>query len=121
MHKPVYKSHVARDPTYRNSMRSTELLLQTIRVCLRSTRLVRIVKADNTAEAEEGHNESAELEETFASRDVGILLGTENAQNFVLFVNWFAEVTSLLLIPPVAIGVSEGTLHTGRVLVAAIL
>lgn len=52
---------------------------------------------------------------------MGILLGTENSQDFVLFVDWFAKVPPLLLIPPAAVRVSECTLHSGRVLVATVL
>jgi hypothetical protein len=36
-------------------------------------------------------------------------------------VNGLAEVPSLLLIPPVAVGVSESTLHTRGVLITSVL
>lgn len=61
------------------------------------------------------------MEEALARGDVGILLGTKDAENFVVFVDGLAEVPLLLLIPPAAVGVSECSLHTGRVAVATVL
>jgi hypothetical protein len=52
---------------------------------------------------------------------MGILLGTENAQNLVLLMDGFAKVPPFLLIPPVAVRVSECTLDAGRVLVTTVL
>ena len=107
--------------TYRQSIGTSQFLLQTIDVGLRNTRLVRVVETDNANQAKESSDEATEMEETLAGRDVGILLGTENSQDFVLFVDRFAEVSPLLLIPPTAVRVSVCTLHSGRVLVATIL
>lgn len=107
--------------THRSSTRTTELLLQAIGIGLGNTGLVGVEHADDTAQSEEGYDEGPDLEETFASRDVGILFGTEDTENFVLLVNGLAEVSSLLLVPPIAVGVSEGALNTGRVLVVVVL
>ena len=52
---------------------------------------------------------------------MGVFLRTENTENFVLLMNGFPKVPSLLLVPPASVGISELTLLTGRVLVAAIL
>lgn len=50
-----------------------------------------------------------------------MLLQTEHAQNVIVFVNRFSEVASLLLVPPIAIRVSELPRLPRRVDVAAIL
>lgn len=106
---------------YRHSIGTTQLLFQTINVGLGHTGLVGVVKADNTAQAQEGHNEHSEVEEALAGADVVVLLGTEDTENLVILVDRLAEVTLLLLVPPAAVGISELTLHAGRVLVVAIL
>lgn len=102
-------------------MRASELLLQAIRECPGDTRLVRVELGHNSAQTEDSCDEASDLEQTLARGDVGVLLGTEDTEDFVLLVNGFAKVPTLLLIPPAAIGISELTLHTGRVLVVAIL
>jgi len=100
---------------------SSELLLQTISIGLRNAGLVRVVEADNAAKAQEGNDKCSQLEEALTGGDVGILLGTEDTENLVLIVDWLAEVSPLLQIPPAAVGISEATLHARRVLIAAIL
>ena len=102
-------------------MSSSELLLQTISIGLRSTGLVRVVEADNAAKAQEGNDKGSQVEEALAGGDVGILLGTKDTENLVVIVDRLAEVSLLLRIPPAAVGISERSLHAGRVLVAAIL
>lgn len=61
------------------------------------------------------------MEEASASGNVGVLFGTEDTENFILLVNRLSEVALFLLIPPATVGVSEGTLDTGRVLVVVVL
>lgn len=106
---------------YRQRIRTSQLLLQTIRISLGNARLVGVVEADNAAKAQEGSDEHSQVEETLAGGDVGILFRAEDTENLVVLVNWLAKVALLLLIPPAAIWVSELALHSGRVLVAAIL
>lgn len=107
--------------SYRSCIRTTQLLLQTIAVGLGNAGLVGVVEADNAAHTEESGDEHAEVQEALASTDVGILLRTENTENFVLLVDRLAKVSLLLLIPPAAVRVSESALHAGRVLVTTIL
>lgn len=107
--------------TYRHGIGASKLLLQTIGIGLGDARLVRVVETDNTAESQKGSNKYSKVEETLAGSDVGILLRAEDTENLVLLVDRFAKVTLLLLVPPTAVGISELALHTGRVLVAAIL
>jgi len=114
IHREAHKS-------YRRRIRSTQLLLQTINISLGDAGLVGVVEANNATHAEEGRNEDTEVEETLAGRDVGVLLGTEDTKNFILLVDGLAKVSLLLRIPPAAVGVSESTLHAGRILVATIL
>lgn len=106
---------------YRKSTGTTQLLLQSINIGLGDTGLVRVVKADNAAQAQEGRDEHSQVEEAFAGGDVGVLLGTEDTENLIVLVDGLAKVALLLLVPPAAIGVSVLTLHGGRVLVTAIL
>lgn len=49
-----------------------------------------------------------------------ILLGTENAKDIIVFVYGFAVISSLLLVPPVCVGVSELARDWGGVYVAAV-
>jgi hypothetical protein len=107
--------------THQKGIRATQLLVQAVWECPGSTRLVGIEKADYTAESEKSYDESTELEQALAGGHMGILLGTENAQNFVLLMDGFAKVSPFLLVPPVAVRVSECTLDAGRVLVATVL
>lgn len=106
---------------YRHSIGTTQLLLQAIDVGLRNTGLVGVVKADNTANAQEGRDEHSQVEEALAGADVGVLLGTEDTENFIVLVDRLAKVALLLLVPPAAVGISVLTLHAGGVLVTAIL
>ena len=50
-----------------------------------------------------------------------VLVGTEHAQNIVIFMHWLIEVFPLLLVPPIAVGISKLTLLPRRIDVAAIL
>lgn len=106
---------------YRNSIRTTQLLLQTINIGLGDAGLVGVVKADNTAQAQEGRDEHSQVAEALAGANVGVLLGTEDTENLIVLVDGLAKVALLLLVPPAAVGISVLTLHTGRVLVTAIL
>jgi len=112
---------VGMSSTYRQSIGTSQLLLQTVDVGLRSTGLVRVVQADNTNQAEESDDEASKVEETLAGRYMGILLGTEHSEDFVILVHRLAKVTLLLRIPPAAVGVSVGSLHRGRVGVVVVL
>ena len=102
-------------------MRTSKLLLQAIREGSRNTRLVRIELGHNSAQTEDSCDEASDLEQTLARGDVSVFLRTEDTKDFVLLMNGFAKVPTFLLLPPAAIGISELTLHTGRILVVAIL
>lgn len=56
-----------------------------------------------------------------AGCEVRVFFGGEHAVNVVVLVDGLAVVASFLLVPPVAIGVTELALQRGRVDVAAIL
>lgn len=107
--------------TYGSGVSTAQFLFQATRVSLGNARLVRIEEADNAAHAQESHNEAAKVEGTLAGADVGILLGTEDTEDFVLLMDRLAKVALLLLVPPAAVGVSESTLLTGRVSVVVVL
>lgn len=102
-------------------MRASKFLLQSIGEGSRDRRLVGVVVAHDSAEAEEGCDKASEMEQCLARGGVGVFLWTENTKNFVFLVNRLTKVPSLLLIPPAAIRVSVLTLHTGRVLVVVVL
>lgn len=102
-------------------MRASKLLLQAIRESPGNARLVGVELGHDSTQTKNGCDEASDLEQALARGDVGVLLRTEDTENIVLLVNGFTKVPSLLLVPPAAIGVSELTLHTGRVLVVAIL
>lgn len=107
--------------TYRQSIRTAQLLLQTTLIGFRGTRPVGIVETHNSTERQEGRNKYTEVEETLAGGDVGVLLRAEHSQEFVLLVDRLPEVPPLLRIPPSAVWISELALHSRGVLVAAIL
>ena len=50
-----------------------------------------------------------------------VLVRTKHAEDILILVNWLAEITALLLVPPVTIGVPELALDAGRIDVAAVL
>jgi hypothetical protein len=108
-------------PTYRQSIGTSQLRLQTIGVGLGNTRLVGVVEADNANQAKESSDEASEVEETLAGRDVGILLGTEDTEDFVILMHRLAKVALFLRIPPATVRVSVCTLHSGRVRVVVVL
>lgn len=107
--------------TYGQSIGASQLLLQTVDVGLGDTRLVRVVKADNTNKAQESNDEASEVEEALAGANVGVLLGTEHTENIVILVHRLAEVALLLRIPPTTVGISVGALHCGRVGIVVVL
>lgn len=107
--------------TYRQSVGASQFLLQAIDVGLGNTGLVGVVEADDTNETEERSNEASEVEEALAGGDVGVLLGTEHTEDFVILVHRLAKVALLLRIPPAAVGVSVGALLPGRVGVVVVL
>lgn len=107
---------------YADSARSTKFFFKsTVGKRPRSRRLVRIIQTDQSAKTEEANNKGAYRQQRFVGRDVGVLFGTENAQDIIVLVNWFPEITPLLLIPPVGIRVAELALYSGRVGVVSIL
>jgi hypothetical protein len=53
--------------------------------------------------------------------NVGVFMGREQTENIVVLVYRLAKVSSLLLVPPVGIGIAKLSGHSGRVYVAAIL
>lgn len=48
-----------------------------------------------------------------------VLFDAKNPQEVIVFMNRFPKVPSLLLIPPIAIGISERTLDRRGILVGA--
>ena len=52
---------------------------------------------------------------------MSVLFGTENTKNIVVLVDWLAEVTSFLFIPPVGVGIPELAFHGWRVGVVSVL
>lgn len=52
---------------------------------------------------------------------MSVLLRAENSQDIIVFVNRLSKVTSLLLIPPLGIGVAELAFDSGRVGVVSVL
>ena len=50
-----------------------------------------------------------------------VLIRTEDTKDVVILVDRLAEIASLLLIPPVTIGIAELALYCGRVDVATVL
>jgi hypothetical protein len=83
--------------------------------------LVGVGSLNNPANTQERENEGTELEGALGGRDPGVLVGGEHAQDVVVLVHGLAEVAALLLVPPVAVRVTELALDAGRVDVAAVL
>lgn len=52
---------------------------------------------------------------------MGVLLGTEDVEDIVVLMKRFAKVPSLLLVPPLAVGISECPLHARGVGIVAVL
>lgn len=101
--------------------RTSKLFLQTTLERPRCTRPVRICRVDSKAEStntaqEEGPHGHAHL----SSHDI-VLFQREHAHDIFIFVDWFTEIPSLLLVGPVAVGVSILSLDSWRVDIATVL
>lgn len=107
--------------TYYHSTRASQFLLHSIREGSRDCWPVRIVEFDSSDDAQEARHKDSKVEESLARTGMGVLLRTEDTQDIVVFMDRFSKVPPLLFIPPVAVGISELTLHTGRVGVVTIL
>jgi len=106
---------------YPDSQRPAELGFESIWKCPGDTNLIGIEEASYASQTEHTDDKCSEQHSTPSRREVGVLFRSEDSKNIVIFVDWFAVVTSLLLVPPVAVGVTELSLDGGRVDVPAIL
>lgn len=109
------------EPSYQQSTRSAQFLLQTIRKGARSTRLVRVELLDGVAKASERGDKRAKQDPAPVRREVGVVPSTEHAVEIVVLVEGLAQVATLLLVPPVCVRVAVLALHRRRVDVAAVL
>ena len=92
--------------TYWNSQGASQFLLQSIRIRLRYTNLVWIIHPSNGHQPKHGGYKSPHQHSTPAWFEMRVLFGREDAEDIVVFVNGFAVVASLLLVPPIAVGVA---------------
>jgi hypothetical protein len=110
-----------RQSTYPDSTRATQFNLQATLKLSRVRRLVRVGQLDRKANAQEDHDECANLHETLAWLDPSVLVRAKHSHNIVILVDRLAIVPPLLLVPPVGVRVSELTLDARGVLVATVL
>lgn len=54
-------------------------------------------------------HEASNQDTTPTRLEVRVLLWSEDSEDVVVFVQWFAVVATFLLVPPVAVGVAELT------------
>lgn len=80
-----------------------------------------VVEVDESGDAHEDSDKGADHDQTGPSGGPGVLPGGEDTQHIVILVDGLAKVSSLLGIPPGAVGVTELTLDSGWVNVAAVL
>lgn len=107
--------------TYWNSLWSAQLSFQTIRECPWYSWLVWVHHVHDTAQSEYRGHEGTEQNSAPTRLEVGVLLWGEHTQDIVILVDRLAVVASLLLVPPVAVRITELALHRGRVDIAAVL
>lgn len=107
--------------TYPHSSGATQLSLQTILKLSGVSNHIGVVEVHDAGDAEEDSNEGANHDQAGAGGGPGVLPGGEDAQQIVILVDGLAKVSSLLGIPPVAVGVTELSLDCGRVDVATVL
>ena len=108
-------------PTHPDCTRATKLSLQSTLKLPREGGLVGIVEIDNTSNAKERCDESANHDQAWTGRSPSVLPRRKHAENIVVFVYRFTKVSSLLGIPPVGVGITELSLDSRGVDVAAIL
>lgn len=87
----------------------------------RSTGLIRIEEVDDAGEEEDGRYGASEEEEGLGCREMIIWFSAESCQNIVVFVDGLPKISSVLLIPPLAVGVAELAFLSWRINVTAIL
>lgn len=80
-----------------------------------------VVEVDQSGDAEEDGEKGADHDQTGSGGGPGVLPGRKDTQHIVILVDGLAKVSSLLGIPPSAVGVTELTLDGGWVDVAAVL
>lgn len=107
--------------TYSNSVRAAELSLQTTFEFSGVSGLIGVVEVDQAADSTESSNESSNHGEARTGCCPGVFVRREHAEHIVVFVDGFTEVSTLLGIPPVGVGVAELTLNSGRVNVTTVL
>lgn len=100
---------------------SAQLPIQPTRKGPLHRRLIRIIQADNPTETGHNTDKASQEEEPLSSGEMGVFVGGEHAQDVVIFVYGFPKVSTLLLVPPVAVGVAELALLRGWVGVTSVL
>lgn len=107
--------------TYGDSAGAAKFSIKTTRECSRDSGLVGIELTDDAHEDKDRADEGTEEDGAEAGLEVRVGLGGEEAESVVVLVDGLAKVTTLLLVPPIAVGVTEGALDCRRVYVAAVL
>jgi hypothetical protein len=107
--------------TYPHSAHTTQFSIQPALVLFRHSRSIGICQVYRPAER---RNTTQETEPHYASpgwSHVVVLIQRENTQNIVILVHWLAPVASVLLVVPVAVGISLLAVDARRVDVASVL
>ena len=107
--------------TYRNSTGTAKFPIKTTREGSGNAGLVGIELTDNAHKDEDGCDKGTEEDGTVTGLEVGVWLGREDTKSVVVLVDGLAEVTTLLLVPPVAVRVAEGAFDCWRVDVSTVL
>lgn len=107
--------------THQQSPLSSQLPIQPTWEGSWHTRFVGIIHAHDPTQCSDGCNRASQQEKPLRWCEMPILLRTEHAQNVIVFVNRFAKVAPLLLVPPIAIRVSKLSWLSRRVDITAIL
>lgn len=92
--------------THPDGARTAKLCLQPILVRLGDANLVGVVELGDSAEAEDTDNETAHEDKSPAGLEVVIVVERQGSENIMILVNRLAVVAPVLLVEPVAVGIT---------------
>lgn len=107
--------------TYPHSSGSTEFCLQAALILLRHAESIGVDQAHRSTHAKKSHHEGAKQHASPAGREVVIVMEGNRTQDIVILVYGLAVVAAVLLVPPVAVGVTLAAKLARGVDVATVL
>ena len=106
---------------YQQSPRTAQLCTQAIRKRSVNSWLIRVQHPHGCRQSQYRRYKASHHKPCLLCCKVCVLVGAQHSQYVVIFVDRLIEILPLLLVPPIAVRISELTLFSGRIDVATIL